>query len=92
MKNLTQILTVLLCLVTIQSVAQEICGFDNIHQNLLKTNPDYVTIIAANNEQIRAFIAAHPKNPQNRNASPTTLYYPNCCSRNAHRGWCWKYI
>jgi hypothetical protein len=53
-------LAILLVVIGIAAVAQERCGFDAIHNERMKTDPQYAATINANNEYIRRYIAEHP--------------------------------
>ncbi len=57
-----------------KTIAQPICGFDPLHQKLLKTNPNYAKTITSNEQKIRDYIKTHPQNGIFQSKIQTTLY------------------
>jgi hypothetical protein len=53
-------LATLLVVIGLAAFAQERCGFDAIHNERMRTDPQYAATINANNEYIRRYIAEHP--------------------------------
>jgi hypothetical protein len=61
MKNAILLLAFsLFCIFSSLQAQQPPCGFDQIHQELLKNDPDYARRISESNESIRKYIEANP--------------------------------
>jgi hypothetical protein len=66
-------LTVLMAVAVIGAFAQARCGFDEINEKLMKTDPGYAATINANNEFIRNYIATHPPAQARTNSALYTI-------------------
>lgn len=61
MKNATLLLAFsLFCILSTLHAQQPPCGFDQVHQELLRTNADYARRVEESNESIRQYIEANP--------------------------------
>jgi hypothetical protein len=66
-------LTTLFVVAGIGAFAQARCGFDEINEKLMQTDPQYAATINANNEFIRNYIASHPPAAARTNAALYTI-------------------
>jgi hypothetical protein len=66
-------LATLLVVTSIAGFAQPRCGFDEINEKLMKTDPQYAATINANNEFIRNYIASHPQAQARTNTALYTI-------------------
>jgi hypothetical protein len=59
MKHLLMWFLGILC--SVAGFSQPVCGFDEIHERHLKTDPDYAKRMRMNDQEIRSYILKHPE-------------------------------